>query len=303
MASKSIKYYLKNPRAFLHGVACATSSLWSDKKYLKILYRINFGKKLNLDNPQTYNEKLQWLKLYNQRPEYTDMVDKIKVKKFVADKIGEEYIIPTLGVWDNPDDIDFDQLPDKFVLKCNHDSGGLCICTDKSALNRDKVIKNLKKGLKRDYYKCLREWPYKNVERKILAEQYMETPDGDLPDYKFFCFNGEVKAMFIATDRFTPGEETKFDFFDRKFNHLPFENGHPNSKVEIDKPKHFEKMVQLAEKLSEGIPHARIDFYDIDGKIYFGEITFFHWSGFVPFKPEEWDTKFGEWIELPEKNN
>ncbi|MGM9551702.1 MAG: ATP-grasp fold amidoligase family protein [Clostridia bacterium] len=272
----------------------------SDEKYLKMIYKARMGKELNLENPQSYNEKLQWLKLYDRKDIYTTMVDKYAVKEYVAELIGEEYIIPTLGLWDNFDEIGFDDLPEQFVLKCTHDSGGLVICTDKSKLDKDAAKKKINKCLKTNFYSYGREWPYKNVPRKIIAEKYMVDESGtELKDYKFFCFDGEVKAMFIASDRANPNEETKFDFFDRDFNHLPFTNGHPNSDREVQKPQGFDKMVELAEVLSKGLPHVRIDFYDIYGKVYFGEITFFHWSGMTPFEPEEWDNTFGSWIKLP----
>ena len=274
----------------------------SDEQFLKKQFKNVFGYELNLDNPQTYSEKLQWLKLNDRRSEYTMMVDKYEVKKYVSDKIGEEYIIPTLGVWDDFDDIEFDKLPNQFVLKCTHDSGGLVICTDKSKLNIKKAKAKIEKCLKNDYYMQNREWPYKNVQRRIIAEQYMVDESGyELKDYKFFCFNGVAKVMFIASDRTKENEETKFDFYDMEFNHLPFTNGHPNATVEIKKPASLNEMQKLAETLSEGLPEARIDFYDINGKVYFGEITFFHWSGFKKFEPKEWDKKFGDWIVLPEK--
>lgn len=278
------------------------SKFLSDEAYLKFGYRAKFGKKLNLNDPKTFNEKLQWLKLYDRKPEYTTMVDKYAVKDYVADKIGEEYIIPTLGVWDKFDDIDFDKLSEQFVLKCTHDSGGLAICRDKSSFDQKAAKKKIEKSLKYNYYKNGgREWPYKNVPPRIIAEQYMEDEKThELRDYKFFCFDGEVKALFIASERYS-NEETKFDFFDADFNHLPFTNGHPNAKVLPEKPENFEEMKELAAKLSKGIPQARIDFYEVNGKTYFGEITFFHWSGLKPFDPEEWDYKFGEWIKLPNK--
>ena len=273
-----------------------------DKSYLKLYYFVKFKKTLNLKNPQTYNEKLQWLKLYDRKDIYTTMVDKYEVKKYVADIIGEEYIIPTLGVWDKFDDIDFDALPNQFVLKCTHDSGGLVIIKDKAKLNKVQAKKKIEKSLKTNYYLVGREWPYKNVPRKIIAERYMEDRETqELRDYKFFCFNGEVKALFVATDRGNINEETKFDFYDENFNHLPFLNGHPNAIKEIKKPINFDKMKELASKLSKGIPQIRVDFYEIDGGIYFGELTFFHHSGLTPFKPEEWDYKFGEYIKLPIK--
>lgn len=276
-----------------------------DEEYLKKAFKLNMGKELNLGNPQTFNEKLQWLKLHDRKSEYTVMVDKYLARDYIAKTIGEEYLIPLIGVWDSPDEIDFDALPDQFVLKCNHNSGlGMCICKDKSKLDIEKVKKELAKGLNENYYLHRREWPYKDVPRKIIAEKYMVDESGtELKDYKFFCFDGEVKALFIAKDRMKEGEETKFDFFDENFNHLPFTNGHPNSKPPYYKPENFEKMKELAGILSKGIPQLRVDFYNINGKIYFGELTFSHWSGMTPFDPEEWDYKFGEWIKLPIKEN
>ena len=278
------------------------SHILPDKMYIKLKFYSRMGRFPDLKNPKTFNEKLQWLKLYNRNPEYTRMVDKYEAKKYVADIIGEEYIIPTLGVWDKFDDIDFDKLPDQFVLKCTHDSGGLVICRDKSKLDKDAARKKIEKSLKENYYWSTREWPYKNVKPRIIAEQYME--DGataELRDYKFFCFDGEVKALFIATERASLTEETKFDFFDGDFVHLPFTNGHPNADVQPKKPEKFELMKKQAGILSKGIPHARIDFYEVDGKVYFGEITFFHWSGMMPFEPAEWDIRFGDWINLPQR--
>lgn len=274
---------------------------YSDRKFLEELFPLRTSYKLNLDNPQTFNEKLQWLKLYNRKPEYSLMVDKVEAKKYVANIIGEEHIIPTLAIYNKVEDIDFEALPNQFVLKCTHDSGGIVVCRDKSKLDKKAALAKLKRGQSRNYYYQNREWPYKAVKPRIIAEQYMEDESGELKDYKFFCFNGEPKAMFIASDRFDKSQETKFDFFDMDFNHLPFTNGHPNATKPIVQPKGFEKMKELAKKLSAGIPHARIDFYDIRGNIYFGEITFFHWSGMKPFDPIEWDYMFGSWIQLPEK--
>ncbi len=276
----------------------------SDRKYLEIVFPMRVGYDLNLDSPKTYNEKLQWLKLYDHNPLYCKMVDKIEAKKYVTEVLGtDEFIIPTLAVYDSVDEIDFDALPEQFVLKCSHDSGGIVICRDKSNFNKKRAIQMLKRGMDRNYYYQNREWPYKSLKPRIIAEQYMEDESGELKDYKIFCFNGDPKAMFIASDRFDNNQETKFDFYDMDFKHLPFTNGHPNSTKEIEKPDGFEKMKELAAKLSQGIPHARVDFYDIKGKIYFGEITFFHWSGMKPFKPIEWDYTFGSWIQLPEKKN
>ena len=272
-----------------------------DKKYLKILFKYLMKKECNLDNPKSYSEKLQWLKLYDRNPLYTNLVDKYNVREFIKNKIGEEYLIKCLGVWDDFDDIDFDKLPNQFVLKCTHDSGGLIICKDKSKLNLKKARKKINHCLKRNYFFNYREWPYKDVKPRIVAEEFMVDESGtELKDYKFFCFDGIVKSLFIATDR---GIDTRFDFFDEKFNHLPFTNGHPNADMEIKKPAKYEEMIKIAEKLSEGIPHVRVDLYNINGKIYFGEMTFYNWSGLVAFEPEEWDYKFGEWINLPKKGD
>lgn len=302
--SKIIKY-VKNPIHFLdfannHRLL----NLLPDRLYLKIWYWRKIGKKLNLKAPKTFNEKLQWLKLYDRKPIYTTMVDKQEVKKYVSDLIGEEYIIPTLGVWDKFDDIDFKFLPERFVLKCTHDSGGLVICKEKSLFDTGGARKKIEQSLKKNYYKSGREWPYKNVKPRIIAEKYMEDEeDKELRDYKFFVFDGEVKALYIASDRDKKNTETKFDFFDVDFNHLDFTNAHPCADILPHPPKNFEQMKVLAKELGKGIPQVRVDFYEVNGKIYFGEMTFYHMGGMSPFDPPVWDEKFGEWIKLPEKTN
>lgn len=271
----------------------------SDEEYLSRKYQLYFGQKLDLQNPPTFNEKLQWLKLYNRKPEYTVMVDKYKVREYIAQELGEEYLIPLLGVWDNPDEIDFDALPNQFVLKCNHNSGlGMCICKDKSELDISKVKVELRKGLKQDYYLTGREWPYKDVPRKIIAEKYMEDVSGDLKDYKFYCFNGEMKFVMINSDRNT-SRPTRADYFDRDFNWLDFTWGYSHAEVHPKKPEQFEKMVAIVEKLAKGLPHIRVDLYDCNGKIYFGELTFFDGSGFDKIEPLEWDYKIGKLLKLP----
>ena len=271
----------------------------SDKTYLRFKYWLNMDKKLDLKNPKTFNEKLQWLKLYNRKPEYTMMVDKYAVREYIKKKLGEEYLIPLLGVWDSSDDIDFDKLPNQFVLKCNHNSGlGMCICKDKSKLDIDKVKRELKKGLRQDYYLTSREWPYKDVPRKIVAEKYMEErPNTELNDYKLMCFNGKVQCSFVCSERFSD-DGLKVTFFDRDWNVLPFERHYPKSVNAIEKPKTYEKMVEFAEILSKDIPFVRVDFYEISGKLYFGELTFFPGSGYEEFEPEEWDYKLGKMIDL-----
>ena len=272
-----------------------------DAEFLKREYRYNHDRELALECPQTYTEKLQWLKLYDHRPEYTTMVDKYAVKQYVAEKIGAEYVIPLLGVWDRVEDIDFDALPDRFVLKTTHDSGGILVCKDKRKLDIPAVRKKLKPFLNRNYYARNREWPYKNVPHRVIAEAYMEdTSTGELRDYKFFTFGGEPKVLYIAQGR-GRGEPTVADFFDMDFNHLPFTIDHDMAPVPPEKPRCLEEMKRLAAILSQGTPQLRVDFYEVDGKVYFGEMTFFHCSGMEAFHPAEWDRKFGDWVELPEK--
>ena len=257
------------------------------------------GKRLDLKNPTSYNEKLQWLKLYDRNPLYTKLVDKVAVKDYVASIIGNEYIIPTLKVYKSPEEVRIEDLPERFVLKTNHDgdSLGVFVCKDKKNFDFNKAISILSKNLQHNYYYTGREWPYKNVNPVIFAEEYKEDEFGELRDYKFFCFNGVVKALFVATDRSVG--HVKFDYFDRDFNHLDFTQSHPMSNVTLKKPDNFEKMIELAERLSKGLPHVRIDLYNCNGRIYFGEMTFYHYGGMIKFHPEEWDYKFGSWLQLP----
>lgn len=277
------------------------NGLLSDKQYTKLQYRVVTGHKLNLKNPKNYNEKLQWLKLYDRKPVYTTIVDKFAVKGYVRDIIGEQYIIKTIGVWDRFDDIEFDKLPDQFVLKTTHGGGntGVVICRDKKTIDVKRAKSILEKSLKRDAYKVSREWPYKNVPRRIIAEEYMEdSKTGELRDYKFFCFDGEPKALFVASER-QKKEEPCFDFFDTEYNHLDLRCSHPLAEVAPEKPESFDKMLELSRKLSAGFPHVRVDLYEINGKPYFGELTLYHWEGLMPFYPESWNDTFGNWLKLP----
>lgn len=295
--------YVKTPKNILVGLLNRLGWILSDKAFLKSQYYLHMGKRLSLSNPQTYNEKLNWLKLYDRKPIYTTLVDKYSVKYYVSRIIGEEYIIPTIGVWDSFDDIDFNQLPDQFVLKTTHGGGntGVVVCKDKKEFDIDAARTKLKKSLRTNIYNSSREWPYKNVERRIIAEKYIEdSTTGELADYKFFCFNGEVKALFVGTERGTG--DVKFDYYDSDYNHLDLVQYHPMSKHPLPKPKHFELMKELASKLSNGFPHIRVDLYECNDSVYFGEITFYHHGGLVPFHPEKWDYVFGSWIELPSMN-
>jgi hypothetical protein len=299
-----IKRIINNPYWLFYYFLLATkvSRITPDKWYLKLQYRCFFNKKLNLINPKSFNEKLQWLKLYDRKPEYIKMVDKHEVKKYVTDIIGKEYIIPTLGIWDNFDDIDFDKLPMQFVLKCTHDSGSTIICRDKSKFNFNSAKNKISKFLLKNPYLPGREWVYKGVKPRIIAEKFMLNGDDPvLNDYKFFCFDGEPKCLFVGTDRHLGDKNVKFDFYDSDFNHLDIVQIHEQSGKQLKKPQSFEDMLSLSRLLSVNIPHVRVDFYEIDNKPYFGELTFFHHGGTVPFKTEEWDYKLGSMLELPLK--
>lgn len=274
-----------------------------DKAYLKLQYKLNFGKKLNLKSPETFNEKLQWLKLYDRKSEYVQLVDKYRVREYIANKIGKEYLIPLIGVWDKFEDIDFAKLPNQFVLKCNHDSGSVIICKDKNTFNFEKAKVKLSRGLKRNLYYFGREWCYKDVPPRIIAEEYLVDDSGDeLKDYKIFCFNGEPRIILVCADRFSSGG-LRENFYDTNWNLLNLQRPkHPNTEYSVSKPESLDIMLSLARTLSQNIPFVRVDFYEVDGKVYFGEMTFFPASGFGLFTPEEWDYKLGEWIKLPNRN-
>ena len=273
----------------------------ADKKYIELKYLTFFKKKLNLKNPQTFNEKLQWLKIYDRNHQYTQMVDKYEAKKYVASIIGEEYIIPTIGIYNSFDEIDFKKLPNKFVIKCTHDSGGLVVCKDKNKLDKNNAKKKIEKSLKTNYYYCGREWPYKNVKPRIIIEKYMCTKEQkELIDYKFFCFNGNPKIILVCSERFSSNNMCE-TWFDDKWNFLDIiESSHRVDKT-IKKPINLSKMMEFSKKLSKDIPFVRVDFYEINGKTYFGELTFFPASGFERFEPKEWDYKLGEMLKLPDK--
>ena len=302
---KKISKFISHPNLILWNIWTRISRcIKSDELYLKVYYRLRVGKKLHLDNPKTFTEKIQWLKIYyNRSPECSIMVDKYAAKHFVAERIGEEYIIPTLGVWEKFEDIDFDTLPNQFVLKTTNGSGGIYICKDKSRFDKEKARKKITKSLKRDFFWRSREYQYAGVQQRVLAEKYMEDETGELKDYKFFCFDGEPKVLFYASDRYAKGKGgVKFDYYDMDFNLLPISSsGHGHSDIPLTITPTLEKMKKIAAKLSKGYPHLRVDLYNINGHIYFGELTFHHDGGIVPFEPEEWDYKLGEMIHLPDK--
>ena len=282
-------------REIQNTIACALKFV-PDEVYLKIIYRIKVGKKLDLTSPKTYTEKLQWLKLYDRKPVYTTMVDKYAAKQYIASIVGEEYVIPTLGVWEDFDSIDFNTLPDKFVLKCTHDSGGLVMCTNKALLDIDNARSKIEKSLKTNFYWVGREWPYKNVKPQIIAEKYMTSEDEEcLTDYKFFCFNGEPRIIYVSKDK---SANPTTDFFDDNGHILPIRMRDPNSDNPPKLPKQFDDMKRIARKLSKGMRHLRVDFYIVDEKIYVGELTFYHNGGFSEVKPEEWNYKMGSMISI-----
>lgn len=296
----AIHLLTNNRNAFCAQLIQQFAFLFSDKRYLDLIFRYRMGYRINWDNPTTFSEKLNWLKVNDHNPLYTKLVDKESVKAFVSERVGAEYVIPTLGVWENPEDIQFESLPERFVLKTTHGGGneGVVICRDKRTFDKHLAIKKLIKAMKQDIYRDSREWPYKNVEKRIICEPYIEDKKtGELRDYKFFCFDGKVKALFVATER-QKRDEPFFNFFDENFNPLPIKQGHPVSPIIPEKPETFDRMKRIASRLSEGFPHIRVDLYEANGNVLFGELTLYHFGAVVPFEPRDWDYKFGEWIKL-----
>lgn len=272
----------------------------SDEKYLNYLYKKHFGVHPNLDHPTNFNEKNNWRKLHDRRPEYTDMVDKYKFKSYVERKAGPGYTIPLIGVWDQPEDVPYDKLPGKFVLKANHD-GGVIVCRDKDTFDKEKAIKDLNYALGCDYFVQSREWPYKNVERKVICEEYMGE---NLTDYKNYCFNGKLMYTFVwkNVSRADGRKPTPYfcGAYDRNWEKTDLSLKYDSLDETIPKPDKYDEMVALAEKLSAGIPFVRTDCYLIDGHVYAGEMTFFPWGGFLKFQDEKWNQKLGELEQLPE---
>lgn len=291
---------IKNPKLIIiYLMGKGYFKFLSDKIFIKLKYKLMTNKKLDLKEPHTYNEKLQWLKLYDRKDEYTLMVDKYEAKKYVANKIGNQYIIPTIGVYNNFEEIDFNLLPSQFVIKCTHDSGGLVICKDKSKININETKKIIKKSLRRNYYYTGREWPYKNVKPRIIVEKYMEDKNSNtMKDYKFFCFNGEPKIMYLS-EGLENHATARMSFFDMNFKITTCKRtDYKLLDYTPQKPVNFEKMKEFAKILSKDIPHVRLDFYEINGKLYFGELTFSTCSGYVSFEDEEWNYKLGSYIDI-----
>ena len=301
LLNKLFKYAFDKDYRFLIKSNTTGCPKMSDEEFLRRKFKICMKRELDLENPKTFNEKLQWLKIYDHNPEYTVMVDKYLVREYIREKLGEEYLIPLIGAWDSPDEIDFDSLPDKFVLKCNHNSGvGMYLCRDKSKMDVGKVKKELRRGLAQDYYLTGREWPYKDVPRKIICEKFMsDTPDAtDFTDYKFFCFNGYVDCVMVCLER--SSGNTKFYFFDEKWElkRLNIRGKNAPEGFTIPKPECMDEMFEIAAELSKRLPFVRVDLYQSNGQIYFGELTFFPDSGFDPNLLEETDEYFGSLIDI-----
>jgi len=302
----TIKYLWKNNRRgivvalFDKLVHLGIFNMIADKTFVSMMYRIHTGKKINLNNPAGFNEKLQWLKLYDRKPEYINLVDKAKVKDIVGAIIGKEYIIPTLGIWEKAEEKDLTFLPNQFVLKCTHDSGSVCVCLDKNAFGLKKAQKKLSKAQRKNLFYWGREWPYKNVKPRILAEKYLVGNEREgLVDYKFMCFNGDVKCVFTVTNRFSQND-MHVTFYDLDWNILPFTRHYKADDKPIERPKSLKQMIGFSKVLSSNIPFARIDWYEIDGHPYFGEITLYPGNGVEEFNPDEWDYKLGSWLDLSE---
>lgn len=304
---KKLRIAICEPRRMMILLWMRSNKMLPDKLYLSVLFRLTMGYWINWRTPKTFSEKLQWLKLYNRKPEYTQMVDKFAVKEYVAKLIGKEYVIPTLGVWDRVEDIDFDTLPNQFVLKTTHGGGGggVVVCKDKANFDYNAAKIKLQKSMNSDIYRNFREWPYKHVQKRIIAEKYLnELGFNDLPDYKFYCFDGIPRYCQVIRDRNT--KET-IDFYDMEWNHMPFYGLNPigahsvikNGISPVPLPLHLDRLIAVCEKLSKNIPFSRIDLYVVGNKEYFGEITFYPMSGLGEFYPKEWNYILGSWIKLP----
>lgn len=295
---KTKKLYILKPKELLLQLYAKGILPINDKKYLKMRYKYKTGKKLDLVHPVLFNEKLQWLKLYDRNPLYSQMVDKYEAKKYISETVGDKYVIPTIGIYNSFDEIDFNKLPKRFVMKCTHNSGGVIICEDKTNFNIEEARKKINKLLKRDHYLGGREWPYKNVKPRIIIEELLKNNDkSEVIEYNFFCFNGMPKI--VMTCHGDKRVKRYNDFYDMNFKKLNLKCNYDNSDIVDKKPSNYEEMKQISSKLSKNIPHLRVDLYLCNGKIYVGELTFFHWGGFGKFEPEEWNKKLGDMIDLP----
>ena len=295
-----ISKYLRNPSLIPDRMLKLFSPILNDKLYLQLLWKASFKEHLNLKAPQTFNEKLQWLKLYNRDPRYTMMVDKYLVKDYVSQIIGAEHVIPVIKRYDKPEQISLNELPEQFVLKCNHNSGAIWICKNKAEFDLDKVKAEIAVSLKEDYSLRGREWPYKNVQRCIIAEPYIEdSATGQLIDYKVFCFNGIPKAIQIDMDRYSGHRRNIISTEGECLGYSVGDDAATDKSIPAPPAEQLNLLLEYAKKLSLGIPHVRVDFYIVDGCVIFGEMTFFHNSGFAKFVPESVNRLWGDWITLP----
>lgn len=272
------------------------AGLVPDRLYIRLTAKGKLGYSINLDNPKTFNEKLNWLKLYGRNPLYTQMADKYAAKQIVAERIGSQYVVRNLGCWQSFDDIDFDALPDRFVLKCTHDSSGAIVCRDKSTFDKNTARKRINLSLSMNYFYACREWPYKNIQPRIIADELLDDHSGkELNDYKFWCFNGVPKYMYCTVK----SNDVYENFYDMDFKPVDINHGFRRRKPEFERPEDFNLMKELASKLSKGLPFVRVDFFYVAGRVYFGEYTFFDWAGLQPFRSRQQDMELGELIELP----
>ena len=277
------------------------AGLVPDRLYIKMIAKGKLGYSINLNNPQTFNEKLNWLKLYNRNPLYTKLADKLAVKEIVASKVGEQHVVKNLGSWNKFDEINFDKLPNQFVLKCTHDSSGAVICKDKSQFDKEAAREKIISALKLNYFYACREWPYKNIPHRIIADELLDDHSGkELNDYKFWCFDGKPTYMYCTIK--TEKDGIYENFYDMDFKPALINHGWPRRMPEFNKPAAFEEMKDLAAKLSKGIPFVRIDFFYVGGKVFFGEYTFFDWAGLQPFESYNQDLELGKYIVLPDKH-
>ena len=298
MSWAGLKYFLTKPggwffflssRGLLNGM--------DDEAYIRRVFKYSLGYEPDLEHPKTFNEKLNWLKLHDRKPLYTRIVDKYEVKQYVAEKIGPGYTVPVIaGPWDSADEIDFDALPERFVLKCTHDSGGVVICRDKAAFDREAAKAKLARALGRNFYWSNREWPYKDVKPRVFAERYLEDESGGLRDYKVMCFNGVPRLIQVHNGRFHHHTQ---DFYDTDWNLLPITQELPSSETLTPRPACLEEMLRLSQVLAADFVQIRVDWYLLGQRLYFGELTFFDGAGYSDFEPEAYNRIIGEWLQLP----
>lgn len=292
---KELKHY-KDPKQIIYGLNNHGLLSWmSDKANVKLIYRLRTGKALDLKNPETFNEKLQWLKVYDHNPRYTNLVDKVTAKQVVGRLIGEEHIVPIIKTWEKAEQIDLSMLPDQFVLKCNHDQGSVVIVRDKRKLNLNETVDFFKKRLKKNNYFSTREFGYKGIIPLVFAENFLGE---SIRDYKFYCFHGEPLFLYVGQG-LTCDHSLKIDYFDLDWNPMPFYRTDYERLGKVPKPRHFEEMKEIAKVLSKDVPFVRIDLFEENSTVFFSEFTLCPASGFMPFVPEEYDRIIGSYLNIP----